>query len=82
MTRTDHGTALEATKRFLAFGGYNYYPGGGWEDFAGSFDTLDEAVTAAKEAADKDYGWWNVADAATGRVVGRGRRSFGVEDAS
>lgn len=31
-------------KRFLAFQGENYYPGGGWDDFSGDFDTADGAV--------------------------------------
>ena len=29
-------------KRYLVFRGENYYPNGGWEDFAESFDTLPE----------------------------------------
>jgi hypothetical protein len=31
------------TKRFLLFGFDRYYPGGGWNDFLGSFDTAEEA---------------------------------------
>ncbi len=29
-------------KRYLLFTYDTYYPGGGWSDCAGSFDTLDE----------------------------------------
>lgn len=30
-------------KRYLVFDFPDYYPGGGWQDFEGSFDTLEEA---------------------------------------
>lgn len=40
-------------KRFLAFQGENYYPGGGWDDFAGDYDIAEEAVAViqAEESA-------------------------------
>lgn len=31
-------------KRFACFDYQQYYPGGGWDDFVGSFDTIQEAV--------------------------------------
>ncbi len=34
-------------KRFLLFGGENYYPQGGFNDFIAEFDTYDEARKAA-----------------------------------
>ena len=47
------------TKRFLAFTGENYYPCGGWNDFCGSFDSLDEAKTATRPTgALNDYREW------------------------
>lgn len=30
-------------KRYLVFEFEQYYPAGGWNDFVGSFDTLEEA---------------------------------------
>lgn len=30
-------------KRYLVFSGYQHYPGGGWDDFVESFDTIEEA---------------------------------------
>lgn len=33
-------------KRFILFAGSNYYPSGGWSDFEGSFDDLEEARKA------------------------------------
>lgn len=35
-------------KRYLLFYGDNYYPSGGWGDFQGDFDSLDDAVEAAE----------------------------------
>lgn len=34
-------------KRFLVFAYPAYYPGGGWSDFQGSFDSSDAAFTFA-----------------------------------
>lgn len=35
-------------KRYLVFAYECYYPNGGWNDFKGSYDTLEEAKVAAK----------------------------------
>lgn len=51
-------------KRYLLFAGLSYYPKGGWGDFAGSFDTLTEAL-AIRRGAD----WWHVIDSQTGKIV-------------
>lgn len=40
-------------KRYLLFVFYDYYPSGGWDDFAGSFDTIENAaITAAASRED------------------------------
>lgn len=31
---------------FLLFAGYQYYPAGGWADYSGSYQTLEEAKAA------------------------------------
>jgi hypothetical protein len=49
-------------KRFLAFGGDNYYPGGGWDDFIGDYDTIEQA-----EAAGKHCDWHHVVDSEIGK---------------
>ena len=36
-------------KRFLVFAGDFYYPGGGWDDFRGDFETLEEAELKVKQ---------------------------------
>ena len=53
-------------KRYLLFSGYTYYPDGGWEDFRGSFRTLEEAKEATLEAPGD---WWQIVDTDTGKLV-------------
>lgn len=56
-------------KQFLLFAGPRYYPGGGWQDFVDSFDTLEEAVVVGTPDED-DWGkWFHVIDATTGNEV-------------
>lgn len=65
-------------KRFLLFAGIYYYPSGGWNDFYGSFDTVEEA-TAAYEAYAKDKmdPWGHIFDAQTGTPLNDfGRQPF------
>ena len=50
--------------RYLLFSGEAYYPGGGAEDFQGSYATVAECVQAGGIFAD----WWNILDTKTGRV--------------
>lgn len=47
-------------KRFLLFAGARYYPGGGWEDFKGSFDSHKEAeqYSLSLELSEEYYGYW------------------------
>ena len=52
--------------RFLLFTGSDYYPAGGWDDFKGSADTLEEALKAAKDANDS---WVQIVDLETGEMI-------------
>ena len=54
-------------KQFLLFAGDQYYPNGGWGDFEGSFDSIDEAKVAEKALPGHD--WFQVVDTASGEVV-------------
>ena len=61
-------------KRFLVFAGDYYYPSGGWEDFVGSFDTLEAAkADAARRTANEGItgaiGWAQVVDSVSGEMV-------------
>ncbi len=53
-------------KRFLMFAFDTYYPGGGWEDFKGSFSDLEEAE-AWLEDEHKQNGM--IVDSETGKSV-------------
>lgn len=53
---------------FLLFAGVHYYPGGGWNDYVGSYSTLAEAMRAAA-IPDHDREWWHIVDTATGHIV-------------
>jgi hypothetical protein len=59
-------------KRLALFLGSTYYPSGGWDDFGGTFDTIEDAQA---EAAKHDCGWAHVVDLNTERVVIEGGRS-------
>lgn len=53
---------------FLLFEGDDYYPQGGWLDYAGAFETL-EAAQAAKSERKYEGGWAHVVDSRSGVVV-------------
>ncbi len=55
-------------KRFLLFAGDDYYPSGGWGDFVGSYDSVEEAIPDAYSE------WAHIVDTATGDVVREGTR--------
>ena len=54
-------------KRFLVFGGDNYYPCGGWNDFQGSYETYELALKWATASPSGD--WWHIVDSETGEMV-------------
>lgn len=51
-------------KRYLVFSFETYYPRGGWRDFHGSFDTLEEAKASSPKG---DHA--HIVDTLTGGVV-------------
>jgi len=55
-------------KQYALFGYDQYYPLGGWEDYKGSFDTPEEAVTYA-HAISYQQDYWQVVDLHTGSIV-------------
>lgn len=60
-------------KRYLLFCGDKYYPYGGWDDFRGAFDTLEEAREAAVPTrtiyGDPSHDWWHIVDTETMQEV-------------
>lgn len=53
-------------KRYALFSGDYYYPNGGWDDFKGTFDTINEALAAHTV---EEYSWFHVVDLTTGEKV-------------
>ena len=49
-------------KRFLVFSGLYHYQMGGFDDFDGSFDTLEEAKLYLEEKLDPHHGWADIVD--------------------
>lgn len=49
--------------RFLLFGGASLYPSGGWDDFKGDFETIDQAMASGAQIhRDGEIDWWHVVD--------------------
>lgn len=71
-TPVDPDTAL---KKYLLFASMQFYPGGAFSDFEGSFDTAAEAVAFVKaELAKEDsswnhYTWIELVNSNTGKAV-------------
>jgi len=53
-------------KQFLLFTGEGYYPMGGWGDFKGSFDTIDEVVRKVQSCGGE---WYQVVDSTKGIII-------------
>jgi hypothetical protein len=49
-------------KRYLVFIGDDYYPRGGFNDFAGDYDVEADAIEKAKTIEDDKYQWAHVYD--------------------
>lgn len=56
------------THRYLVFAGEDFYPSGGWSDFRGAFDTLEEAMASAQELK-RTVGWVEVVSLEAFQVV-------------
>lgn len=55
---------------FLLFAGDVYYPGGGWEDFRGSFPDIETANAIGNHflRADPTHRWFHVVNIKTGEI--------------
>lgn len=61
-------------KRYWAFAGPYYYPGGGMEDFVNDFDSFEEARSAARGSFD----WGHVFDSSARSLI-QVRNPYDVE---
>lgn len=57
-------------KRYLLFMYDNYYPYGGWSDFKGDFDTVEEAYSAA---IGRGFDYYDIVDTTIKETVRTGR---------
>lgn len=56
--------------RYALFMYPQYYPSGGWGDYAGSFDTPENAMTVWEERKQEyEYDFYHIIDLNTGKVV-------------
>ena len=53
-------------KKYLVFGGWDFYPSGGMGDFIGTYDSIDECRIAID---DPDWDWWEIIDSKTMEAV-------------
>jgi hypothetical protein len=73
----------EAMKRYFLFGGEIHYPRGGWRDFVGSYDSMEEAMARARSTDERGVGlshcnfWWHIIDSTTWEEVDHKDRGFG-----
>lgn len=56
-------------RRYLLFGGADYYPLGGWNDFVGSYNTYEEAYEHKKLGRSQGYEWTHIVDTNIGEMV-------------
>lgn len=64
------------TKRYALFAGMRYYPGGGWEDFKGMFETVEDAQAFSRDSLNQideegllEYDWGQIVDLLNQSVV-------------
>jgi hypothetical protein len=73
------------SKRYALLSGATYYPYPGWQGFSGWFDDIEAATAAGQKAAEEAYGWFQVLDTTTFKIVageGTGHSGlFGMVDA-
>ena len=63
-------------QRYLLFMGSNYYPSGGWEDFVGSFPSVEGALVYALEGHGHSRDWFQVVDLISGEIVRQGKEDY------
>ena len=56
-------------KRYLLFVYSQYYPTGGWNDFAGDFATVENAKEMLLVLKSLDSEWWHIVDTETKTIV-------------
>lgn len=66
-------------KRFLLFAGDEYYPLGGWRDFAKSADSAEELMIEVEKLSvecDGGFFWFQIIDSETGEELDENKNQF------
>lgn len=59
------------TPQYFVFAGESYYPGGGWQDYKGAVETIEQALTLV---ANIDCDWWQIVLIGSLTIEREGRR--------
>ena len=54
-------------KKYLVFAGETYYPGGGFNDYVGSSNSLQSAIDMGEDDTWSD--WWHIVDTESMKMV-------------
>ena len=66
-------------KRYALLSGATYYPSPGFTALTGFYDSVEEAVPVGVKDAGESYGWYQIVDMHTGKIVGgEGRGHSGL----
>ena len=57
---------------FLVFAGEEYYPGGGWNDFQGTAESVDAARSVVEANTDSNDSWYHIVDGSSLKIVEEG----------
>lgn len=60
---------MNEEKPYLLFAGSTYYPAPGWQGLIGEFEDLEDAVKIGKQKAEYYFGWYQVVDIRTRKIV-------------
>ena len=60
---------LQIAKRYFLFQGISYSQQGGWNDFSGTFNTVDEALQHRLPKSSSPPRWWQIVDQETLSIV-------------
>jgi hypothetical protein len=63
---------MDYHNQFLLFGGDDFYPSGGWDDFICDQPTLSDAITTASQIDGKD--WFHVVNLKTNKIEWKSHR--------
>lgn len=57
--------------KYAVFAGYNYYPSGGWNDFVGFCETLDQAY---KLVLHTKGDWYEIVEIQQNLIISKGNK--------